>query len=217
VHLATPAVDLDTHITDVINVITCEELEAVVLVGWSYSGMVVTGVLDRIPKRLAHVVYLDAEVPRDGESEFDVAGPEFRAQMEQSARAGDGWQASLGTAEELEAFFRSWLPDPGVRRWFATKLASNAQPIKTFSQPLHLSNTVADLVPRTFIRCPVDGSVWAHVYDPTVARLRGDRRWRVRELASNHVAPIADPELVAHALLDVVDVSPAVSPRARIR
>ena len=68
VHLATPEVNLDTHITDIVNVIYYEDLEAVVLVGWSYSGMVVSGVLDRIPERLARVVYLDAEVPRDGES-----------------------------------------------------------------------------------------------------------------------------------------------------
>ena len=160
IHLAHPDVDHQTHITDVVNMIAYEDLEEIVLVGWSYGGMVVSGVLDRVPERLRRVIYLDAEVPRDGESEFDVAGQDFRSEMEQSAqRSGDGWKTSLGSAEEIEAFFRGWIPDTGARQWFVTKLAATPQPIKTFSQAIRLGNPAADSVPRTFIRCPVDGSV----------------------------------------------------------
>jgi hypothetical protein len=170
--------------------------------------MVVSGVLDRVPERLMHVIYLDAEVPRDGESEFDVAGAESRSEMEQCAsRSGDGWRTSLGTAEEIEAFLGGWIPDAGARQWFVTKLAATPQPIKTFSQPIRLGNPAADSVPQTFIRCPVDGSVWAHIYDPIVERLRGDKRWGIRELASNHCAPIAAPQLVAEALLSSAGLS----------
>src|SRR5688500_11127625 len=60
-HLTSRDVNLDTHIRDIENLLLYEDLENVVLVGWSYGGMVVTGVLDRVPERLAHVVYLDAE------------------------------------------------------------------------------------------------------------------------------------------------------------
>jgi pimeloyl-ACP methyl ester carboxylesterase len=206
VHLASPQVNLDTHIQDVVNLLVYEDLENVLLVGWSYGGMVITGVLDRVPQRLAHVVYLDAEVPRDGESEFDVSGPEFRSEMEHSARSsGEGWKASLGDADTISAFFSAWLPDVGTRSWCAAKVASNGQPIETFRQPVRLSNQAADTVPRTFIRCPVDSSVWdvLSIYDATVERLRGDARWRLREIASNHLAPLAAPELVAAALLEV--------------
>lgn len=214
VHLASPAVSLDTHIQDIQNLLSYEDLENVVLVGWSYGGMVVTGVLDRVPGRLGHVVYLDAEVPHDGQSEFDLSGPEFRDEMEQSARStGEGWKASLGDADAIEAFFGGWLPEPETRRWFAAKLASNGQPIETFRQPVRLSNPAADVVPRTFIRCPVDGAVWASIYDPIVERTRNDPRWGVRELASNHLAPLAAPELVAAALIDVTRQIP---PRPRL-
>jgi pimeloyl-ACP methyl ester carboxylesterase len=205
VHLASPSTDLDTHIQDIVNLLLYEDLRNVVLVGWSYGGMVITGVLDRIPQRLAHVVYLDAEVPRDGESEFDVAGPVFRDEMERSAQTrGEGWKASLGEPEEIDAFFSAWLPDAGTRRWLVDKVASNAQPIDTFRQPLRLSNSAADSIPRTFIRCPVDGEVWAGIYDPLVERLRNDPRWRVREIATNHLAPIAAPSLVAQELLHII-------------
>ena len=65
VHLASPDVGLDTHIQDILMVLEYEELRDVILVGYSYSGMVITGVAERAPERLAHLVYLDAYVPRE--------------------------------------------------------------------------------------------------------------------------------------------------------
>jgi len=58
-HLASPQVDLDTHITDVVNLIEFEDLHEVVLLGHSYAGVVVTGAADRIPERISRLVYLD--------------------------------------------------------------------------------------------------------------------------------------------------------------
>src|SRR5215211_3562304 len=59
VHLASAEVDLDTHITDVVNLIEFEDLRDVVLLGHSYAGIVVTGAADRVPERIAQLVYLD--------------------------------------------------------------------------------------------------------------------------------------------------------------
>ena len=71
-HLATPATNLDTHADDVAAVLHYEDLTDVVLVGHSYGGMVITGVADRIPERIGQLVYLDADVPREGESMMDL-------------------------------------------------------------------------------------------------------------------------------------------------
>jgi pimeloyl-ACP methyl ester carboxylesterase len=71
-HQASPMVDLETHIQDVLAVIEYEELKDFVLVGHSYGGMVVTGVADRVPERVKHLVYLDAFVPADGQSLLDL-------------------------------------------------------------------------------------------------------------------------------------------------
>src|SRR6476659_2841608 len=68
VHLANSNVDLSLHIQDIVNVILWENLHDVVLVGHSYGGMVVTGVADRVPDRIGHLVYLDALVPENGQS-----------------------------------------------------------------------------------------------------------------------------------------------------
>ena len=67
-NLSSTNIDLSTHIQDVVNVILWENLHDVVLVGHSYGGMVITGVADRVPDRIKHVIYIDALVPENGES-----------------------------------------------------------------------------------------------------------------------------------------------------
>jgi len=66
-HLASPSVDLDTHIRDVTATIDYEDLHDVVLVGHSYAGFVITGVLGDMPERLARLVFVDAQTPTAGQ------------------------------------------------------------------------------------------------------------------------------------------------------
>jgi pimeloyl-ACP methyl ester carboxylesterase len=54
-----PEVGLDTHIQDIVGLLQENNLHGVVLVGHSYGGMVITGVVDRVPERIAHLIYLD--------------------------------------------------------------------------------------------------------------------------------------------------------------
>src|SRR5215813_7388331 len=77
-HLLNREIDLDTHIQDVIGVIEEEDLSDIVLVGHSYGGMVISGVADRVPERFATLVYLDAFVPENGQSLFNVVPPDRR-------------------------------------------------------------------------------------------------------------------------------------------
>ncbi len=62
-HLMSPDVSLSSRVQDIVAVIEAEELDDVVLCGHSAGGMVVTGVAERIPERIAHLVYLDAVIP----------------------------------------------------------------------------------------------------------------------------------------------------------
>ena len=71
-HLASPNIGLDTHIDDVVNTILWDNLHDVVLLGHSYGGMVITGVVDRIPDRIKRVIYLDALLPDSGESVMSI-------------------------------------------------------------------------------------------------------------------------------------------------
>jgi len=65
-HLMSNAIDLHTHIRDILGVLQWEELADVVLCGHSYGGMVISGVADRVPEKLRSLVYLDAFVPDNG-------------------------------------------------------------------------------------------------------------------------------------------------------
>src|SRR5437867_3282753 len=85
-HLLSRGIGLDTHIQDVVNALVYEDLRDVVLAGHSYSGMVVTGVADRVPERIAHLVYVDAFVPHHGESLLDLGGPGAREYIEKDVR-----------------------------------------------------------------------------------------------------------------------------------
>src|SRR5918994_7317382 len=78
VHLASPEVNLETHITDVVNLIEFEDLRDVFLLGHSYAGIVVTGAANRIPERIAQLVFLDSGPVADGLVYLDTQPPEVR-------------------------------------------------------------------------------------------------------------------------------------------
>ncbi len=142
-HLASPENDLDTHITDVCNALHCEDLRDVVLVGHSYGGMVATGVADRAAEQIARLVYLDAFVPRDGQSLADLAGPNGGSGMRERARAGGG---------------DSWLVPPNPvppdtseadRAWIMPRRYS--QSLRCFEAKIRLS--AEPQMPRAYIYC----------------------------------------------------------------
>src|SRR4029453_8540963 len=127
-HHASPAVDLETHISDVVAVLDYEDLRDVVLIGHSYGGMVATGVADRVPERLRQLVYLDAFVPTEGQCLLDYLPKEFRAHL--VANAAEGWRV---TANPIP-------PDtsPEDVAWIEPRRMT--QPLATFQQPLRLKH-----------------------------------------------------------------------------
>jgi len=76
-HIGNDSANLETHIEDVVAHIEAEDLRDVTLVGWSYGGMVITGVLARVPERIKELIYLDAFMPDDGRAVVDYLTPEF--------------------------------------------------------------------------------------------------------------------------------------------
>src|SRR5512142_3375789 len=125
-----PDIGLDTHIQDIVALLEEKDLHGVILVGHSYGGMVITGVVDQVPERIAHLVYLDTFVPRDGESMAGVV-PLLSFVLRKLAQAhGDGWRVdSHGTYGVMTE------PD---KSWVLSKVTP--QPLKTLEQPLHLKN-----------------------------------------------------------------------------
>jgi pimeloyl-ACP methyl ester carboxylesterase len=123
--LAHPAVDLQTHIEDVVQVLTFEDLHDVLLLGTSSSGIVIIGVADRAPDRIAQLVYLDAFVPGDGQSVLDLLPPDRRQAMEALVeQEGDGWLLPRFAAPPWDRFVpESWqVTDPADLAWMLARL-----------------------------------------------------------------------------------------------
>jgi len=195
-HLATPHIDLEAHIADMLAVLHYEDLRDIILVGHSYGGMVATGVADRAPDRIAQLVYLDAFVPRNGQSLFDLQTPDARSRMLDAARtSGEGWRIPPNplppdtAAEDVE--------------WAMARRVM--QPLKTFEQRLKLTGAL-DRLPRTYIYCrrarPDD------VFRQFAQRARAEAGWKCLEIDASHSPQVTAPDLLAD-LLDSVACPPS--------
>lgn len=196
---ATPDINLDTHINDVVTLLTREDLHDVHLVGWSYGGLVISGVAERVPERLAQLIYLDATVAADGQSgnEAEGASPEEVAELEASGEAVGlpGFFTHAGGAEWLAAA----MPDPEVRAWVLANFTP--QPIATYTQPLTLTNPAAARAPRTFIFCTEGkGDAATDHSVRTLERVSQDPAWRVVQVRDTHMAPVNNPAAMAATL-----------------
>ena len=121
-------IDLDTHIQDIVNVILWENLHHVVLVGHSYGGMVITGVADRLPDRIQHLIYVDALLPRNGENVDSIITKRL-LQPVQDGFVTAPW-ANLNSPPPHDVLM----------------------PARAFSQPIVLTNqAVAEKLPATYI------------------------------------------------------------------
>jgi pimeloyl-ACP methyl ester carboxylesterase len=193
-HLLAPTVDLDLHVEDVRALISYEDLTDVVLVGHSYGGMVITALAETdVRPRLAGLVYLDALVPRPGDTAYDLMTPEITANLRASVAAdGDGWRVPARTGDGVFG-----LSDPDDVAWASARLTD--QPEATYTQPLR-SDAAAGTLPRHYIRFTAPAVIPEHVVD----RARRDPSWRYSEVAAPHAGPLSHPDEVTLAILDAV-------------
>ncbi len=179
-HLASPEITLTTHIDDVANVILFEALENVVLVGHSYAGMVITGVMDRLPEKISQVFFLDAFVPADGMAAVDL------------------WEDLPGHQVVDGMVHFAWLdkrrPVPG----------DVPQSYKTLSEPVSFSHPQALKLPVTYVPF-IDGAIqgkFRSAFDSSWKRAV-ERGWAIKTLESDHNAQRSHPRALADLLLGV--------------
>jgi pimeloyl-ACP methyl ester carboxylesterase len=186
-HLISPRIGLDTHVSDIVRLLHYRDLNGVILVGHSYGGTVITAAAEHVPERISWLVYLDASVPRDGESNDDVIGPEMATQLRDSAMSdGDGWRVPPAS------YVVSSLSD-SVRPWVEARLTPH--PLRPFSEPVHLLSGAAATLKRAFIRT----SLQSVLYERLIGRAR-EAGWYCRDLKGGHYAMLTEPQAVAAAL-----------------
>src|ERR671917_1888514 len=204
VHLASPEVDLDTHITDVVNLIEFEDLNHVVLLGHSYAGLVVTGVADRVPDRISQLVYLDTGALPDGTVLIETFPPEARRHIEQQVEeTGDGWRFPMPPQEELATF--GSLEGLGEAQLELLRSRAVDQPFGTFTRPLRLRNPAREALPKVGILCSFSLEEVQAIIDSgnPVFREMASPTWRFVELPTGHYPMFSRPEDLASELLDL--------------
>jgi pimeloyl-ACP methyl ester carboxylesterase len=210
-HLASPQVNLDTHITDVVNLVKFEDLRDVVLLGHSYAGIVVTGVADRIPERLAQVVYLDSGPLPDGAAYLDSQSPEARQHVERAVwDLGEGWRLPMPSWDELANVNGASLEglDEDQRRLMRSRAV--AQPFGTYTQPLRLENPAREALPKVLISCSFPLEQVREMIasgHPWFRELAGPQ-WQLLELPTGHWPMFSRPEDLATLLLGLASDRP---------
>lgn len=179
-HLAHQGLDLEAHIQDMLNVIRYEDLRDIVLVGHSYGGMVATGVADRVRDKVTQLIYIDAFVPGDGQSLFDL-NEGGRAHLQKIAKEGDGWRVPPMQTPPDTA--------PADVEWLSTRRVQ--MPIKCFEQQLKLQNGPLNL-PRSYIYAtritPAD------TFGRFSQMTKNDPAWRYFEIDASHSPNVTAPE-----------------------
>ncbi|MBO9582413.1 MAG: alpha/beta hydrolase [Sphingobium sp.] len=176
-HLAHGGITLTDHINDVVEVIDCEQLNDVILVGHSYGGMVITGVSALRGSRIRTLVYVDAFLPQNGEALWDIA-----SDFERKAYI-DGQRGSPGLSQP---FF-----PVGERR-------VTGHPLLTLLQPVKLGGEEGRIGRRVYL--------YATNNTPTTFtkfrdRIVSDPAWTVHELATGHLMWDDDLQGVAKILI----------------
>jgi pimeloyl-ACP methyl ester carboxylesterase len=199
-HLRSPEITLDTHIEDIVNLIHAEELQEVILVGHSYGGSVITGVCDRIKARIAFAVFLDANVPGDGEATIPNLTRE-RAEQFNGGPLLDGYLLPLMKPASLGI-------DPAdveTTEWVQRRLTE--QPLQTVAQPIRLQAGGSDGLRRVFIlTTPLDTlRDWQR---EKVTAIRDDDSWDYRELLVGHAAMIIAPDETTALLEELITDQP---------
>ena len=159
-HLLNANIDLDCHITDVVNTIKWENLSDIILVGHSYGGMVITGIADRALDKIGHMVYLDAVHPKNGtglwgpSSAIGAAGPPASAGGSPAGGApARGGAAAMMGAKTVNGIELVLFPDlklingalgvtkPEDVAWLMDKCTP--QTLLSMTAPLHMQNEEA--------------------------------------------------------------------------
>jgi pimeloyl-ACP methyl ester carboxylesterase len=171
-----PAINLDTHIDDLVSLIENERLNNVVLCGHSYGGMVIAGASDKLPGRIRTLLFLDALVPNNGDSVWSIFPSPMRDMFVEAAPDG------LMTQNP---------PD--------TEARARPHPLATFLQPIRLTETAYSPANKVYAWCNANaGSPFEGTHD----RLAADNEWSVHRLACGHDIMNEAPELALKLLLE---------------
>jgi pimeloyl-ACP methyl ester carboxylesterase len=188
-HLMSADITLDTHITDVVNVIKWEDLRDICLVAHSYGGWPVSGALEQVLDRVSSVIFLDAFVPEDGQKGFDFASDFSRKGTIEAQQKGE-----ISRPAPPASAFR--VNDKDLA-WVQSKLTP--QPLALAFSAIKLTGAREKVAKKTYIRAPAYPQP---AFDKYYAAKKADPSWRTCEVSSGHDVMVDAPERLTEILLE---------------
>jgi pimeloyl-ACP methyl ester carboxylesterase len=192
-HLVSKDIGLDTHILDIIQVLEYEGLNKVILVGHSYGGLVIGGVAEKVPERIRRLVYLDAYIPQDNKSAFDIESyletiSRFQFQDFKKRTLKEQGREWLITSYNPEEF---GVTNPDDISWMNSRLSPT--PWHTHDQPLRITNPKSKILPKSYICCSEFGNAHFKAQESPVD-------WDYHELMKGHDVMITAPKELVQLL-----------------
>ena len=189
-----PDLTLRQHVED-ISLELSRLPDPVILVGHSYAGMIISGVVEANPTQVQRLVFLDAFIPDDGQSALDLLPTEIGTYFRDIAREhGDGWRLPGG-----EGQLDLWGLKPGETRDFVRARLCDFS-LRCFEEPLRLPANRKSKVPATFVSCVAEGYPARPFFEPFAGKARASG-WEVVELQTGHDCHVELPGEVANILL----------------
>jgi pimeloyl-ACP methyl ester carboxylesterase len=173
-----PAIDLKTHINDVLGQIGASGFDRFILCGHSYGGMVITGVAAQLGARIDAILYIDAFLPEDNQSLWDITG----------AWEHERYIACQRDMPGLVSVIFGGPPNPRLGR----------HPLLTLLEPVHFTGEEAKVRRH--------GYVLATGYAPSpfvrfADKVRSDPAWEFHEVGGGHDVMADQPEVLLEIVL----------------
>lgn len=169
-------INLEMHINDIVNCIEFNRLENVILVGHSYGGAIISGVVDRIPKAIKKQIYLDSFFLQNNQSIIEIFGKKREKDLKKIVEEeGEGW----------------YLP----KRFFGKEHPLILDmPWQPYIEKISLKGH-GELISGAFIECtnPIH---FEHLVEPKqkMKKLSLERGWKNYKLDSDHIPMTKSPE-----------------------
>jgi len=186
-HLLSKNINLETHITDIVNVVKWEDLSDVCLVVHSYGGWIGSGALEHIRDRVSSIIWVDAFKPEDGQKPIDFTA--FREPFLDAEKKGGagvfpppGKPGPIFVNEKDSAFVAS---------------KSTAHPVGTYFEPIKLSGARENVAKKTYIRATKS----IPAFDSAMAACKADKSWSTFEIACGHMVMLDAPGRLTEILL----------------
>jgi pimeloyl-ACP methyl ester carboxylesterase len=187
-------VTLQLYVDSVAKFLEDRNLRNVILAGHSMAGLVMPGVVAKVPERIKRAVFVTAMVTEDGKPALDSASDAMKI-------AAGRYDKSLPIEPMTDAFRNLFMQD-GTRQMQDYVLSCLCpQPVAPFFEPVNMKAFHATGVPQSYLVCNHDLAPDGHpLWHPTYSgRLN---KPSIRTIESDHEVMFTHPQACADALYE---------------